>query len=137
MVRQTITRLVVSVALVAASCAWAGWVFLHSVGDPHRAERIANAILDSSDARDEIAGPITDQLLEQVGIAPSQKALVRDAVTSVLADPTVAENFVAAFGSAQANALGVDDPRPTTIDVGALTTAVRERLAPLLSQARR
>lgn len=134
MVRQMITRLVVGVALVAASCAWSGWVFLHSVGDPHRAERIANAILDSSDARDEIAGPITDQLLEQVGIDPTQKAIVRDAVASVLGDPTVVENFVAAFGSAQANALGVDDPRPTTIDVGALTTAVRERLAPTQPQ---
>ena len=130
MFRQMITRLVVGVALIAASCAWSGWVFLHSVGDPHRAERIANAILDSSDARNEIAGPITDQLLEQAGLDPSAKATVREAVANVLADPTVASNFVAAFGSAQANALGVDDARPTTIDVGALTNAVRGRLAP-------
>ena len=130
MFKQSITRLVVGLALVAASCAWSGWVFLHSVGDPHRAERIATAILDSADARTEIAGPITDQLLDQVGLDPAARATVRDAVASVLADPTVVENFIAAFGSAQANALGVDDPRPTTIDVGALTTAVRDRLAP-------
>ncbi len=130
MFKQSITRLVVGFALIAASCAWSGWVFLHSVGDPHRSERIATAILDSADARTEIAGPITDQLLDQVGFDPGSRATVRDAVASVLADPTVVENFIAAFGSAQANALGVDDPRPTTIDVGALTTAVRERLAP-------
>ena len=129
MFRTTITRLVVSLALVAASCAWSGWVFLHSVGDPRRAERIAHAILDSADARHEIAGPITDQLLQQVGADPSVNGTVRNAVAAVLGDPTVIDNFVAAFGSAQANALGVDDPRPTTIDVGALTIAVRQRLA--------
>ena len=129
MVRQIITRIVISVALLCGSLAWGGWVFLHSVGDPHRAERIATAILDDPAARAEIAAPLADQIIENFGVPATYKGTIATTVADVLGDPAIVENFIAAFGSAQANALGVDDPRPTTIDAGALVDAVRSRLA--------
>ena len=131
MLRPTITRLVTSVALICASLAWSGWVFLHSVGDPHRAERIAHAILDNPDARAEIAAPLADQIVENLALPESTKATIRTTVADVLGDPNIVGNFIAAFGSAQANALGVDDERPTTINAGALINEVRDRLSAL------
>ncbi|MCU1367040.1 MAG: hypothetical protein JWN39_2679 [Ilumatobacteraceae bacterium] len=129
LLRQIITRLVMGVALLCASFAWSGWVFLHSVGDPHRAERIANSILDSPAARAEIAAPIADQIVQNFALPASDKTAIANTVADVLGDPTIISNFIAAFGSAQANALGVNDPRPTTINAGALINAVRDRLA--------
>ncbi|MCU1399501.1 MAG: hypothetical protein JWN62_2610 [Acidimicrobiales bacterium] len=129
LLRQVITRLVMGIALLCGSFAWSGWVFLHSVGDPHRAERIATSILDSPSARAEIAAPIADQIVQNFALPASDKTAIADTVAQVLGDPTLAGNFIAAFGSAQANALGVNDPRPTTINAGALINAVRDRLA--------
>ncbi len=129
MLRQVITRIVISVALLCGSFAWSGWVFLHSVGDPHRAERIATAILDDPAARAEVAAPLADQIIEKFGVPATYKDTIATTVADVLGDPDIVGNFIAAFGSAQANALGVDDPRPTTIDAGALVNAVRARLA--------
>lgn len=129
MLRQVITRIVISVALLCGSFAWSGWVFLHSVGDPHRAERIATAILDDPAARAEVAAPLADQIIENFGVPTRYRDTIATTVADVLGDPDIVGNFIAAFGSAQANALGVDDPRPTTIDAGALVNAVRARLA--------
>jgi len=127
--RPTLTRLILSVTLLCASLAWGGWVFLHSVGDPHRAERIAMAILDSSDARDEIAAPFTDQIVNYAPLDAASQAKLRSIVSDVLADPRIVDNFVNAFGSAQANALGIGDERPATIDVGQMVEIVREHVA--------
>jgi len=127
--RPTLTRLIISLTLLCASIAWGGWVFLHSVGDPHRAERIATAILDSPDARAEIAAPFTDQLVNYAPLDAASQEKLRSVVADVLADPRIVDNFVAAFGSAQANALGIDDERPTSIDVGQLVDVVREHVA--------
>lgn len=129
MLRQVITRIVISIALLCGSFAWSGWVFLHSVGDPHRAERIATSILDDPNARAEVAAPLASQIVENFGLPATDKATIASTVADVLGDPAIVGNFIAAFGSAQANALGVDDPRPTTIDAGALVKAVRTRLA--------
>ena len=127
--RPTLTRLILSITLLCASIAWGGWVFLHSVGDPHRAERIAMAILDSPEARDEIAAPFTDQLVNYAPLDAESQAKLRSVVSDVLADPRIVDNFVAAFGSAQASALGVDDARPASIDVGQMVEIVREHVA--------
>ena len=117
------------IALLCASFAWGGWVFLHSVGDPHRAERIATAILDDPAARAEIAAPLADQIVQNFSLPATYKTTIASTVADVLGDPAIVGNFIAAFGSAQANALGVNDPRPTTLDAGALINAVRTRLA--------
>ena len=127
--RPLLTRFLVSITLLCASLAWGGWVFLHSFGDPHRFEQIATSILGSSDARSEIAKSVTDQLTNINLLTPEQQTAVRSAVADALADPRIVDNFVAAFGSAQSSALGIPDPRPSAIDVGALVAVLRERLA--------
>ncbi len=127
--RPLLTRFLVSITLLCASLAWGGWVFLHSVGDPHRFEQIATSILGSTNARSEIAKSVTDQLTNINLLTPEQRTAVRSAVADALADPRIVDNFVAAFGSAQSSALGIPDPRPSAIDVGALVAVLRERLA--------
>ena len=104
-------------------------MFLHSVGDPHRFEQIATSILGNTNARSEIARSVTDQLTNINLLTPEQQTAVRGAVADALADPRIVDNFVAAFGSAQSSALGIPDPRPSAIDVGALVAVLREHLA--------
>ena len=127
--RPLLTRFLVGITLLFASLAWGGWVFLHSVGDPHRFEQIATSILGSTNARSEIARSVTDQLTNINLLTPEQQTAVRGAVADALADPRIVDNFVAAFGSAQSSALGIPDPRPSAIDVGALVAVLREHLA--------
>ena len=127
--RPLLTRFLVSITLLFASLAWGGWVFLHSVGDPHRFEQIATSILGNTNARSEIARSVTDQLTNINLLTPEQQTAVRGAVADALADPRIVDNFVAAFGSAQSSALGIPDPRPSAIDVGALVAVLREHLA--------
>ena len=55
--------------------------------------------------------------------------MLRGAVEDALTDPAVSSQVISAFGAAHANAVGVDDPRPTTIDGAALVQAVRDNLA--------
>lgn len=121
--------MVTSVALLCASLAWAGWVYLHTVGDVHRAEKIATAVLDDPDANRQVATAITDQLMSTLLLEPAQRPMLRGAVEDSLHDPRVSAQVISAFGAAHANALGVDDPRPTTIDGAALVATVRENLA--------
>src|SRR5207237_7673171 len=56
MILRTLARLVTCLALLAASGAWAGWVFLHTAGDPSRSRQIARAVLADPSARHERAG---------------------------------------------------------------------------------
>ena len=121
--------MVTSVALLCASLAWAGWVYLHTVGDVHRAEKVATAVLDDPDASRQLSTAITDQLMNALSLEPAQRPLLRGAVEDALGDPVVSTQVISAFGAAHANAVGVDDPRPTTIDGAAIVQAVRSNLA--------
>jgi hypothetical protein len=119
---------VTSVALLCASLAWAGWVYLHTVGDVHRAEKVATAVLEDPDSSRQLSTAITDQLMTALSLEPTQRPLLRGAVEDALSDPAVSTQVIAAFGAAHANAVGVDDPRPTTINGAALVQAVRANL---------
>ena len=129
MLGRVVAGTIASVALLCASISWAGWVYLHTVGDPHRTEEIATAVLDDSDARHEIAGVLADQIVERTGLPFNTTPTVATAVDSALGDERISANLIDAFGSAHARALGVDDTRPTTIDTAALIDAVRDHLA--------
>jgi hypothetical protein len=58
MLGRTLSRLLCTLAILAASVAWIGWLFLHTAGDPNRSDRIAHAILDDPRARQEVAADI-------------------------------------------------------------------------------
>lgn len=118
-----LSRLLVRVAILAASLAWAGFVFTQTIGDPGRGERIANAVLADDDARAEVAAPITDAVMRTAVLPPAQRPLVADQVDRLLQDPTGARSFVDPFAGSWARLLGDDDPRPAEFD-----------LAPLLDQ---
>jgi hypothetical protein len=126
---RTLTRIVMGIALMCGTVAWSGWAYLNTVAAPHRVEDVANAVVGDSDARLELAGPLADQIVESVGLDPALTPQVRNAVASAFADPRVAANVTAAFGSAHARAVGVDDQRPSTIDGALLVSAVKEQLA--------
>src|SRR5260370_580684 len=56
--RRPPPRLPTTVTLRAASVSWAGWVLLHTAGDPGRSDRIAHAVLDDPRARRDVANDI-------------------------------------------------------------------------------
>ena len=59
---RTLARFVTTLSLLAASVAWMGWIYLHTVADPTRSDRIAHAILDDARARHEVAVDISNGL---------------------------------------------------------------------------
>jgi hypothetical protein len=121
--QRILSRLLVRLAILAASLAWAGFVFTETVGDPGRGERIAAAVLADDDARDEVAAPIASAVMTTFGIPPEQRPIVADQVDRTLNDPAGARSFIDPFAGSWARMLGEDDPRPTEFD-----------LAPLLAQ---
>ena len=123
------SRVLTSLALLCATLAWVGWVYLHTIGDPARSENIATAMLADPAANDQIASNFALQIVRASGIDRSNIDLVESAVSAALEDPRVTTDVISAFGAAHANALGVEDERSTTIDTNAMVTAVRERLA--------
>jgi hypothetical protein len=130
-VGRVVGRIAVTVALIAASLAWAGWVFLHTVGDPDRIETVARAVIDDEAARGQVAAALTGQLVDLGPVRAPDERLLDDALSDVLADPRVSENLISAFGAAHNTALGLDDPRSTTIDSSELVDGLRERLEPV------
>jgi hypothetical protein len=128
-------RALTGLALLCASFAWAGWIYLHTIGDPHRLERVASAVVDDPGARTEIAASFTGQLVESLGIDPQLEPVVESAVVGALSDPRVTDDVIAAIGASHANALGVDDDRPTTIDTAAFMVAVRDQLVQISPEA--
>lgn len=129
MLTSAVARIITGIALFCATLAWGGWVYLNTVADPHRVERVALAVLADSDARAEIADPLADQVVEVSGLDPSLQPGVRDAVADVLADPRFAANVTGAVGAAHARTFGVPDPRPATIDGAVFVAAVRDHLS--------
>lgn len=128
-------RALTGLALVCASLAWAGWIYLHTIGDPHRLERVATAVVDDPSARAEIAASFTGQLVESLGIDPGLQPVVESAVVGALSDPRVTDDVIAAIGASHANALGVDDDRSTTIDTAGFMVAVRDQLVQISPEA--
>jgi hypothetical protein len=128
-------RALTGLALLCGSFAWAGWIYLHTIGDPHRLERVASAVVDDPAALAEIAASFTGQLVESFGIDPELEPVVESAVVGALSDPRVTDDVIAAIGASHANALGVDDDRPTTIDTAGFMVAVRDQLVQISPEA--
>lgn len=114
---RIVSRLLLRAALVAASLAWAGFVFTHTIGDPGRGERIATAVLADDEARAEIVAPVTDAIVSGAGLPDDQRILVADRVDGLLADPATARTFIDPFAGSWARMLGEDDPRPAEFDL--------------------
>lgn len=129
MLGRMASRLLTSVALLCATLAWAGWVYLHTIGDPARSEDIASAVLSDEASSAQLASSFALQIVRASGIDRSNIDLVEGSVAAALSDPRVTTNVISALGAAHANALGIDDERSTTIDTDAMVVAVRERLA--------
>ncbi len=129
MIRTIATRFLTAVALCCASVAWSGWAYLHTVADPHRVERVADAVLEDPDARLELASPLAEQIVDRAGLDVSIEPQIRDAVVAAMADPRVTANLTDAVGSAHARSFGVPDARSGAIDGTLLLGAVRDHLA--------
>jgi hypothetical protein len=130
-----LARALTGLALLCASFAWAGWIYLHTIGDPNRLERVATAVVGDPAARTEIAASFTGQLVDTLGIDGELRPVVESAVVGALSDPRVTDDVIAAIGASHANALGVDDDRPTTIDTAGFMVAVRDQLVQISPEA--
>jgi len=137
---RAVAGVVTAIAILAASVAWAGWVYLHTVADPTRSNRIAHAILDNPAARHELAADISDSLATAANKALASRHVtttvdggdptLQAAVEGALSDPRIAANIVDAITAEHARVLGATPANPAVIDTGQLVTAVRTRLAP-------
>jgi hypothetical protein len=144
---KALAGVVTAVAILAASVAWAGWVYLHTVADPSRSNRIAHAILDNPAARHELAVDISESLATAANkalVAHKLPATVdgadptlEGAVDAALGDPRIAANIVDAITAEHARALGAQPAHPAVIDTGLLLTAVRAHLTPVDPQLAR
>src|SRR4051812_31649240 len=142
MIRRAVARLLTVVALLAASVAWAGWVYLHTAGDPSRAPQVARAVLADPSARRELATDVTSAVADAANKALANAATpakpapridgdnptLRAAVDAALADPRVVATVVDALAAAQSAALGVAPAHPATIDSAVVGAVVREKL---------
>lgn len=117
---RILSRLLVRVAIVVASLAWAGFVFTQTVGDPGRGEQIAAAVLDDDQARAEIVAPISASVMRTAGLPPELRPVVDAEVDRGLRDPRGAQAFIDPFAGSWARLLGEDDPRPPEFDIAPL-----------------
>lgn len=129
MLGRMASRMLTSLAVLCATLAWMGWVYLRTIGDPARAEDIATAVLEDDASREQISSSFALQIVRATGVDRSNIDLVERAVDTALDDPRISGDVIGAFGSAHANALGVPDARPTTIDTNTMIVAVREQVA--------
>lgn len=127
--RRIGSRMLLRLALVAASLAWATAAFTHTIGDPVRGERIATAVLADADARAEITAPIAATVMATTGIPPERSAIVEATVDQVLRDPAGARAYVDPFAGSWARLLGEDDPRPAQFDLQPILDDLDDRLA--------
>lgn len=115
-----LSRLLVRIAIVSASLAWAGFVFTHTIGDPGRGERIATAVLADPEARAEVVTPVSAAVMRSAGLPPELRPIVDAEVDRALRDPNGARAFVDPFAGSWARLLGQPDPRPTEFDLAPL-----------------
>lgn len=127
--RDIAGRLLLRLALVAATLAWAAAVFTFTIGDPGRGEQIATAVLADDDARAEIIAPITRTVVASTGIPPEQAAIVDVAVDQVLSDPAGARAYIDPFAGSWARLSGEDDPRPEAFDLTPIVDELDAQLA--------
>lgn len=131
MLGRMVGRTLTTLGLLCATLAWTCWVYLRTIGDPTRIERIADAVLADTEARLEISSFLAGQIIDGVGVDPTYRPMVETAVQTALDDPRITTDVIDALASEHANALGIDDPRDTTIDTGAIVDATRQHLAEL------
>ncbi len=131
MVGRVLGRTLTTLGLLCATLAWTCWVYLRTVGDPTRIERIADAVLADTEARLEISSFLAGQIMDSAGVDPSYRPMVETAVETALGDPRITTDVIDALASEHAHAVGVDDPRDTTIDTAAIVEATRQHLAEL------
>jgi hypothetical protein len=125
------SRVLTTLALLAASFAWAGWLFLRTVGDPGRAVRVADAVLADPRARAELSRDLVGLVgpsLSAVGV-PADDPRVAAVVEAMLADRRLADALLDAVAAAHATALGDTPAAPATIDTAVLTAVLRDQLA--------
>lgn len=115
-----LSRLLVRIAIVLASVAWAGFLFTQTIGDPGRGERIAAAVLADDAARAEVVAPISASVMRTSGLPPDLRPVVDAEVDRVLRDPRGAQAFIDPFAGSWSRLLGEDDPRPPELDLAPL-----------------
>lgn len=126
MITRGVARILVLVALIAATAAWTGFIVEHTVGDTARGPRIAEAIVADDAARGELAVPIADAVIRSSGIDPAQRDVVVAAVDQSLLDPAGSAAFVAPFSEGWAAVLaGKAPPASARFDVSALAATLQ------------
>lgn len=126
--RRGLAALLMSLSMVLASLAWAGFVMLHTVLDPGRSASVAQQMIDNDQVRSAITGRLADLMIDRIpSDVPMPDEVVDRAAGAAVDDPAVQTAIVEAITTAHRNALeGIDEP--VTVAGDALARAGREAL---------
>ena len=142
MIRRSLSIVLSTVAVTAASLAWSGWLYLHTAADPAQGSRMVQAVLADSSARHSIATDLSgtvakaaeDAIAKASGGAVPVKVDGNDprviaAVEAALADPTLQADVTAALTSVHAGAVGATPTAPPVLHADVLNRVVRQYVA--------
>ena len=124
--RRLLASAILGPSLLIASLAWSSFGLLNTALDPDRSERIADTLLEDelvqAQLRQSIAGAVGSQIPEGVPVSDDQ---LESGAGVALENPVVAVLIRDAFVQAHQAFLGEGEP-PTTLDIGAAATEVRD-----------
>lgn len=129
--RRTLSGLLLSTGLLAAGLAFGAWSLTRTVLDTAAGGELAQALLDAPAVEDALTRDLERQVqaaLADDSEVPVDAATVEAATRAVLADPRFEAAFTETVESVHRIVLG-DPDADDTLDVGALTAAVRDALA--------
>lgn len=128
MIRRGLAGLVLTVSLLAASVAWSAFASLHTVLDPGRSQRVADAVLDDPAARDQLAGLVAAAFSRSLPAGtPFTDADIDRAARAALEDPRTKTAIETSIVASHQRALGQTDT-PVTVDAGAFGAATADAL---------
>src|SRR5688572_24237905 len=87
MARQGLSRLLVAVAVLAASAAWLGFTLQRTVFEPARSERVVRVLLDSPEVRNVLVQRVVDTV--DAALPPEARSLVSVEQLASIANATL------------------------------------------------
>ncbi|MDY7099744.1 MAG: hypothetical protein S0880_01020, partial [Actinomycetota bacterium] len=131
--RDVTARLLTVVALLAASAAWASWVFSVTVLDPNRSVAIADALVDDPYLQEQVSGVVADTLTTATAGLGVDLATLDEVAARTVASPEAAE--LLRVGIINSHRAIVADNERVELEVGSVLDVARAELAEVVPAA--
>lgn len=132
-VRDVSARVLTVLALIAASAAWASWVFSATVLDPNRSVAIAEAVVDDPYLQDQVSNVVSDTLAAATAGLGVDLATLDEVADRTVASPEAAD--LLRVGLINSHRAIVADSERVELDVGSVLLVARDELAAVVPAA--